>query len=158
MTNSTQIDLNHTPYAGTLHALIETQLRHADSAQCHVSPHSLVQAIRKHPDLPLPPLMRQYVCDMLEGKMTPQRGRKKHLLIGERDALLTAQYHRYHAWLTKRFKTQRRGWAAIKDADWWQGDMPSEIAAKMAARSLKGSLYYPMCDWRTVLNIVSSQK
>lgn len=136
-------------HAGTLENLV----RKLGRGQ-HVSGEELALALRSNPDALLPPVVRDYLCRYLEGKVGNPRGRKPggafQLL---RNACAAALYKRYLVWLKRR---KRRfgldGWPALQDAGWWRGP-PHERAARMVARR-----WFPNHTWEHVRNIVSSQK
>jgi hypothetical protein len=120
----------------------------------HVSGDELALALRSNPDVPVPPVVRDYLCRYLEGKVRKPRGRKPGGAVQlVRDADAAALYERYLSWLQRR---KRRfglvGWPALQCADWWQGP-PHERAARMVARR-----WFPNHTWEHVRNIVSSQK
>jgi hypothetical protein len=85
---------------------------------------------------PMPPVVLEYFCAFLEGKVKKKRGRKKGtglLQSAIRNVLAPFLHAKYLAWLLKREKTQGlKGWPKIREADWWQdGDSPHVRAAKM---------------------------
>jgi hypothetical protein len=120
----------------------------------HVSGDELALVLRSNPEVPVPPLVREYLCRCLEDKVRKPRGRRPggaFQLV--RDACAAMLYERYLAWLKRR---KRRfglvGWPTLQGADWWQGP-PHERAARMVARGC-----FPNHTWEHVRNIVSSQK
>ena len=120
----------------------------------HVSGDELALALRSHPEAPVPPVVRDYLCRYLEGKVRKPRGRKPGGAVQLiRNACAAPLYERYLAWLKRR---ERRfglgGWPALQGADWWQGP-PHERAARMVAKRL-----FRNHNWEHVRNVVSSQK
>ena len=135
--------------AGTLENLV----RKLGRGQ-HVSGEELALALRSNPDALLPPVVRDYLCRFLEGKVGNPRGRKPGgALQIVRNACAPMLYERYLAWLRRR---KRRlgldGWPALQGARWWQGP-PHERAARMVAKRL-----FRNNNWEHVRNVVSSQK
>ncbi len=72
-----------------------------------------------------------------------------------RQMLAAVDYERYLAWLRARKKRfGLRGWRCVREAAWWQGRSPHQIAAEMVRRRL----------WRScattegLLNRLSSRK
>lgn len=114
----------------------------------------LADILEHNADKPLPPWFIALVADALRGTLKQKRGPKRATLL-DRIHLSFAQYYyqRQLAWLQQR--DQRHGladWPCIRGANWWQGP-PHERAARMTHKR-----FYPMRDWRTVLNLMSSQK
>lgn len=121
----------------------------------YYSGEELAKALRKSGQRPMPPVVQEYFCAFLEGKVKKKRGRKSegrkadHLL---RYALAKLMYERTLQWLQRREKKYGlKGWACIRGADWWQeGDSPHERAAKMVRQR-----YYREKTARSVLNLFS---
>jgi hypothetical protein len=120
----------------------------------HVNGDALALALRSNPDVPVPPVVRDYLCRYLEGTVRKPRGRRPGGPFQTvRDTCAALLYEQYLAWLKRR---KRRfgldGWPALQGADWWQGP-PHERAARMVARR-----WFRNRPWEHVRNIVSSQK
>ena len=136
-------------YAGTFENLVRKLGRGE-----HVGGAELALALRSNPDVPVPPIVRDYLCQYLKGKVRKPGGRKPGGAVQlVRDVCAAGLYQQYLAWLKRR---KRRfgltGWPALEPADWWQGP-PHERAARMVARRM-----FRNHTWRHVQNIVSSQK
>ena len=119
-----------------------------------VSGPDVASILRKHPGEALPPEFLEYVCLHLEGKVHKPPGRKR---IGSDRKLLNISacldYERYLEWFRKRHNSVGlAGWKPIRDAEWWQGP-PHERAARMVTRK-----WYRHLNWRSVRNLISSQK
>jgi hypothetical protein len=144
-------------YDKMLFAIIERQLKSSSKRRAYVPPEQIARALRANAGIPLPPMIHDYLCNLLEGKIKAPAGRpsdtKAAAIKQIRKLLIPSTYERYLAWLRKRKRSKGlTDWAAIQRVDWWQGS-PHERAARMTARALR----YPV-DWRTVLNIVSKAK
>jgi hypothetical protein len=119
-------------YAGTFENLVRKLGRGE-----HVGGAELALALRSNPDLPVPPVVRDYLCRYLEGKVRKPGGRKPGGAVKlVRDVWAAGLYQQYLAWLKRR---KRRfgltGWLELRCADWWQGP-PHERAARMVARRM----------------------
>ena len=140
-------------YGRMLFAIIEKQLESPSKRRAYISPEQIARALRKNSGVPLPPMIHDYLCDMLEGKIKTPAGRPPDVVTPVKQikkALIPPTYERYLAWLQKRKRTTGlAGWAMIQDADWWQGP-PNERAARMTRRRFRFAM-----DWRRVKNIVS---
>ena len=114
----------------------------------------LADILEHNTDKPLPPWFSALIMDALRGTLKQKRGPKQGALL-DRIRLGFAQYfyQRHLAWLQNRQNViGLTGWPCIRHADWWQGP-PHERAARMTQKR-----FYRMRDWRTVLNLMSSQK
>jgi len=114
----------------------------------------LADILEHNADQPLPPWFVETITASLRGTLKQKRGPKRSALL-DRIRLTLAQcfYQRHLAWLQNRQNViGLTGWSCLQNADWWQGP-PYERAARMTQKRL-----YPMRDWRTVLNLMSSQK
>jgi hypothetical protein len=141
------------PYAEFRAGTFENLARELGRGE-HVGGDALALALRSNPDVPVPPVVRDYLCRYLEGKIRKPRGRKPGGAVQlVRHVYAAALYERYLAWLQRR---KRRfgliGWQTLQRADWWQGP-PHERAARMVARRL-----FRNHTWEHVRNIVSSRK
>jgi len=137
--------------------LIETQLKSSSKCRAYVPPEQIARALKENSGIPLPPMIHDYLCNLLEGKIKAPAGRpsdtKAAAIKQIRKLLIPSTYERYLAWLRKRKRSMGLvGWEAIQEADWWQGP-PHERAARMTSRWYKYSV-----DWRAVQNIVSKAK
>ena len=120
----------------------------------HVTGHELALALRSNPDVPVPPVVRDYLCQYLGGEVRKPRGRKPGgALRLVRDAYALVLYERLLAWLKRRKRRLGlKGWPVLQSTDWWQGP-PHERAARMVAKRL-----FQGHTWEHVRNIVSSRK
>jgi hypothetical protein len=120
----------------------------------HVSSDELALALRCNPDVAVPPVVHDHLCQHLEGKVRKPRGRTPGGAVQlVRDATAAALYERYLVWLKRRKRRLGlKGWPALQGADWWQGP-PHERAARMVARRL-----FQGHTWEHVRNVVSSRK
>jgi hypothetical protein len=112
----------------------------------------IADILEHNADRPLPPWFIALVADALRGALKQKRSPKQGALL-DRIRLSLAQYfyQRHLAWLQQRYRNHDlAGWSCIRHADWWQGP-PHERAARMTQKR-----FYPMRDWRTVLNLMSS--
>ena len=123
----------------------------------YVSAGELAAALRKHGLRPIPSCVLEYLCRLLEGKVTKPKGRKAlpKLEKRRRRMILRHFYRRHLTWLQNRKARYGHldGWSRIRQASWWQGP-PNERAARMVAQRFG----YGAESWRTVRNDVSSQK
>jgi hypothetical protein len=131
--------------------------------------------------------LHPYVCDYLAGKVPKSKGRKEDVDLRERDDFLVGEYRIYYLnWLKRREQSARyrnkapnraksrvqtkaisskkmeylRGWAAIRDTEWWVGPA-HERAARMALEAKRRSPYWkdmPMCSWCQVVNMAPSSR
>jgi hypothetical protein len=117
----------------------------------------LAAALRETEGSPLPPKILDYLCCLLEGKVSKPKGRRPLPVAFERrqTMLMRHHYERYRTWLQARKKRygHLNGWSCIRDAAWWQGP-PHERAARMVADRWS----YGTESWRTVRNRISSRK
>ena len=144
-------------HGSMMFSLIETQLGRSERGRRYIPPEQLARALKENAGKPLPPIINDYLCDFLEGKIKAPAGRpsasQAPAIKQIQRHLISPYYERYLAWLQKRKRTKGlEGWPAIKDADWWQGP-PNERAARMRSHRLK----YPV-DWRRIKNIVSEDR
>ena len=123
----------------------------------YVSAGELAAALRKHGSRPIPSCVLEYLCRLLEGKVTKPKGRKALpiLEMRRRRMVIGHFYRRYLTWLRNRKARYGHldGWPRIRQASWWRGP-PNERAARMVALQFG----YGAESWRCVQNIASSQK
>ena len=113
------------------------------------------RAVREHPSVFRTPEIRHFICDALDGRFSPPKGRPRDdgPLFHRQAALMPIYYRRYLDWLRSRERTcGLGGWAAIKGRDWWQGP-PNERAARMTCHALRLSM-----GWRRLQNIISARE
>ena len=117
----------------------------------YISAEALASAIQSNPDQVLPGAVRDYLVQMLEGKVRAPRGRKRGGAAQDlRNTYARVLYESYLAWLQAR--EHSLGLSDCPTVHWWQGP-PHERAARMAAQRA-----YPNHSWRHVLNMVSRQR
>ncbi len=140
-------------YGKALFTIIGKRLKSASRRRAYIPPEQIARALRENPGVPLPPEIRDYLCDFLEGKIPAPAGRPADVespLSQIKKGLIPPTYLRYLAWLRRRKRSMElKGWKTIRDADWWQGP-PNERAARMTRHRLGLAM-----DWRRVQNIVS---
>lgn len=123
----------------------------------YVEPEALVALLRKHGSRPIPPIVLDYVCRMLEGRVRQPPGIKAFPKIykNELHMVIRVVYGRNLSWLQARKERygHLEGWSRIKGADFWKGT-PGERAARMAAHRY----YRGVNSWRAVQNIAGSRK
>ena len=145
-----------TAYGKILFAVIERRLKEPATRESYVSPEEIARALRANPGIPLPTAIRDYLCDLLEGKVRVPAGRPatwKNPLEEVKRSLIPYYYARHLAWLQRRSRSLGlEGWKQIRGADWWRGP-PSERAARMTQRLLRLRI-----DWRRVRNIASEAR
>tara|TARA_R110002072_G_scaffold86608_8_gene195407 strand:- start:623 stop:1234 length:612 start_codon:yes stop_codon:yes gene_type:complete len=127
------------------------------SAGKFVPGEELARALQSLRGEPIPDFIFSYLIRVLQGEVHRPAGRKRkdESYINYNDDHIAWHYERFRAWLTKRKKTiGLKGWACIKDQDWWQGPV-GERAARMVAEDCRE---YRNLNWRTVRNIVSTRK
>ena len=143
-------------YDKMLFAIIERQLKSSPKHRAYIPPEQIARALRANAGAPLSPIILDYLCNLLEGKIRAPAGRPADTgtpINQLKKAVIPLTYKRYLAWLRKRKRSKGlTDWAAIPRVDWWQGP-PHERAARMTVRSLR----YPV-DWRRIQNIVSKAK
>ncbi len=140
-------------YGKVLFAIIEKRLKSSSKRRAYIPAEQIARALRENPGVPLPPEIRDYLCNFLEGKIRTPAGRPadfENPLSQLKKTLIPPTYARYLAWLRRRKRSMGdEGWKQIRDADWWKGP-PNERAARMTRHRLKLAM-----DWRRVQNIVS---
>lgn len=116
----------------------------------------LALALRHLQGQPLPAPIYDYLLRRLERRMP--RGRPKGGNAVElRNMMAVELYERYLAWLQKRYVSGRvPAFSSLEKASWWVGP-PHERAAKMVVRWIQRARL-PLCDWRNVRNLASSEK
>ena len=143
-------------YRNALLTIIERRLKSDKSWEAYTTPEQLARALRANSNVPLPPEIHNYLCDILEGKIKKPNGRppdSQNLWASIKKDIAPVVYDRYFIWLNKRIKSVGlNGWSAIKNAHWWQGP-PSQRAARMTCRALSLSI-----DWKSLLNTISKSK
>jgi hypothetical protein len=143
---------------GVLFGLIEKKLRDPSKRYAYVSPELMVRALRANPGVPLPRAIREYLCDLLEGKVVAPPGRpadteKKASDYLEKTLLIPEAYRRHLSRLQKlRKELGRDGWRRHGEAEGWEGP-PNMRAAQLTCEELKLSI-----SPRTVQNIASKWK
>ena len=138
--------------ARILSGLIERDLVSSKKGKRYVEPEKLARLLRAEPPQLLQPLIREYLCDVLQGRVRKPLGRPEEPLNANAYMRLfwaAQNYRRFLAWLQKRQRSRGlEGWCPIKEADWWQGP-PHERAARMAAKRYRGHI-----DWRRLRNLI----
>jgi hypothetical protein len=124
----------------------------------HLPGEQLADALIRNRGQPIPDRLLDYLAAYLRGSIKRRRGRKAGGAVAEiRDSLAVLLHDRYMLWLHER---ERRlglgGWSCVRGADWWEGP-PHERAARMTVRHMR-RYRLPACDWRHVLNLISSRK
>jgi hypothetical protein len=126
---------------------IERQL----AAGEHVEAAELVFALRKHGQRPIPPVVLDYICRMLEGRVRKPKGRRAQPELVRRRLrmLIGGIYRDYLARLEERRHKfgAPAGWTRLEYS-------PGELAARIVAKNYLGRPE----SWRTVQNIASSRK
>ena len=118
----------------------------------------IAELIEANPHTVTPTVLREYLCAFLRGQVKNKRGRKAHasdprLSITKISAGL--DYARTCAWLRTRKKRHGlRGWSCVREAPWWKGRAPHQIAAEMVRRRGLRRLATP----ESVLNLISAGK
>ena len=140
-----------------LFAVIETQLKSSSKRRAYVPPEQIARALRANADAPLSPIIHEYLCNLLEGKIKAPAGRpsdaRAPAIKQIRKALIPSIYADNLASLREQKRSTRlKDWETIQQEDCCQGPL-HERAARMTSRWCNYSV-----DWRTVLNIVSKAK
>jgi hypothetical protein len=126
---------------------IERQL----AAGKYVDAAELVSALRELGQRPIPPIILDYICKMLEGAVRTPRGRKAQPVVIRqwRRMTIAGVYREY----LRRLEDRKRKFGA--PAGWTRLDYPpGELAARIVAKNYLGR----PASWRTVQNIASSRK
>jgi hypothetical protein len=113
----------------------------------------LASVLEANAEQPLPAWFVEMVVKSLRGELRRRPGRPKQSFLAEVSvAVAKGEYQRCLAWLQKREQSSGlRGWAAVRDKDWWAGP-PHERAARIVTAKWLSHM-----SWRTFLNRVSSQ-
>lgn len=114
----------------------------------------LADVLAANAGVALPDWFVDLLLKALRGQLKRKAGRPRRGLAGEL-ALLGARtdYPGLHAWLVRRqARSGLRGWAAVRQKDWWSG-APHERAAKIVIARWRLRI-----SCRSFLNEVSSQK
>jgi hypothetical protein len=136
------------------HSLAAQARRRSAGPRPWIATEDLIGALIANAREPIPDLVLDHLRQRLDGVAKKPRGRKKLDPLQWHLQLIAPDLHQdYFAWLENRRQTQGlKGWACIRDAEWWQGP-PHERAARMVARRLM-----PHAGWRHVLNLVSEAR
>jgi hypothetical protein len=144
-------------YDKMLFAIIERQLKSSSKRRAYVPPEQIARALRANAGAPLSPIILDYLCNFLEGKIKAPAGRpsdaRAPAIKQIRKLLIPSIYAENLASLREQKRSTRlKDWETIQQEDCCQGPL-HERAARMTSRWYNYSV-----DWRTVLNIVSKAK
>ncbi len=123
----------------------------------YVYPDELATVLRRHGERPVPAMITDYICRMLESDIKKPKGRRARSKADKLrwNMLIQGTYQRYLTWLQQRKIRDGHlmGWKALQTADFWQGPA-HEKAARMTAQFFG----YGPHAFRRIQNIASAQK